>query len=217
MFRMKQKTIEIANKFRETFGLPLIESGHHGHHGKHEHGPFEGKIVPVMGAPTWITVGSSLPNGQGWDGKTRGGEPIRILPHPAPAFRPHGMEEWTEGPEDHHHNHPHRHHRSDSFIFRMQTALLSLGPWEGRAVAFVLGCGIGVLLRMLYVLAVVAYRSVRSSDEYEYVRVGAEQDEVDQVVRSAPPVYVYPVDEKIAVETCETRPAEAAQANDVSK
>jgi len=45
---------------------------------------------------------------------------------------------------------------------RLSHALRVLGPWEGRAVAFVLGCGIGVVLRMIYVLILVTCRMFRS-------------------------------------------------------
>jgi hypothetical protein len=38
---------------------------------------------------------------------------------------------------------------------------MALGPWEGRAVAFVLGCGLGVLLRMIWIMGVIAYRAFR--------------------------------------------------------
>ena len=45
-------------------------------------------------------------------------------------------------PPVHHHMHHghfrHMHHRG-SFIRRIHRALMSLGPWEGRAIAFVLG------------------------------------------------------------------------------
>jgi hypothetical protein len=42
---------------------------------------------------------------------------------------------------------------------------MALGPWEGRAVAFVLGCGIGVLLRMVWVMAIVTYRMLKGDNE----------------------------------------------------
>lgn len=81
---------------------------------------------------------------------------------------------------------------------------MNLGRWEGRAVAFVLGCGIGVLLRMFWVLAVVFYRSVKGSraEEHGYAHIIIETDDhdADAVVHSAPPTYTYPVDEKIAIE-----------------
>jgi len=53
------------------------------------------------------------------------------------------------------------------FLHRIHRALMSLGPWEGRIVAFVLGCGIGVLLRMVWVLAVLLVRGVRGIPERE--------------------------------------------------
>jgi len=53
------------------------------------------------------------------------------------------------------------------FLHRVHRALMSLGPWEGRIVAFVLGCGIGVLLRMVWVLAVLLVRGVRGTPERE--------------------------------------------------
>ncbi|KAG9035249.1 hypothetical protein FRB95_011692 [Tulasnella sp. JGI-2019a] len=49
------------------------------------------------------------------------------------------------------------------FVHRLQRAMSNLGPWEGRAVAFVLGCGIGVLLRMFFVFTVLLFRSRRRS------------------------------------------------------
>jgi len=54
-------------------------------------------------------------------------------------------------------------YRHDSFLARLHRALNQLGPWEGRAMAFVIGCGLGVLLRMFFVLAVVLIRSHRST------------------------------------------------------
>jgi len=50
-------------------------------------------------------------------------------------------------------------------LHRVHRALISLGPWEGRIVAFVLGCGIGVLLRMFWVSAVLLVRGVRNNPE----------------------------------------------------
>jgi len=57
--------------------------------------------------------------------------------------------------------------RQGPFLHRVHRALLSLGPWEGRMVAFVLGCGLGVLLRMFWVLAVLLTRSVHRDPEHE--------------------------------------------------
>jgi len=59
-----------------------------------------------------------------------------------------------------HHMRPHRVHAP--FIIRLTHALSMLGPWEGRAVSFVLGCGVGVLLRMLFVFGVLIVRASRA-------------------------------------------------------
>ncbi|KAJ7466868.1 hypothetical protein FB451DRAFT_1259333 [Mycena latifolia] len=130
------------------------------------------------------------------DGKTAGGDRLRIVNlHPA---RP------QDGPVRVHHHHAHGrfHHKERSFLMRVHFALMSLGPWEGRAVAFVLGCGIGVLLRMFFVLTVLAVRVLRGSNsswttypgagEHEYLIVGEDAEEIFV----APPVYTtgYPVE-----------------------
>ncbi|KAF8904877.1 hypothetical protein CPB85DRAFT_1437622 [Mucidula mucida] len=38
-------------------------------------------------------------------------------------------------------------------------ALIFLGPWEGRAVAFVFGCGIGVILRFFFLIGLLSYHA----------------------------------------------------------
>jgi len=53
------------------------------------------------------------------------------------------------------------HVHDDKFIHRLSRAIGELGTWEGRAVSFVLGCGIGVLLRMFFVLGLLIVRSRR--------------------------------------------------------
>ncbi|KAH9839046.1 uncharacterized protein C8Q71DRAFT_491605 [Rhodofomes roseus] len=88
-------------------------------------------------------------------------------------------------------------HRHGPFLRRMHFALMALGPWEGRAVAFVLGCGIGVLLRMVWVIGVVLARAVsgrRSEDSSEDV-FDADAEEI----LVAPPQYTQYPDEKVAV------------------
>ncbi|KAF7288825.1 hypothetical protein HMN09_01364400 [Mycena chlorophos] len=80
-----------------------------------------------------------------------------------------------------------------SFEDRLEAALMNLQPWEAGAVAFVLGCGIGVLLRMFFVLTILVLRSFRApsapaTDYYYYVAVeGADNDAEEVLV--APPVY----------------------------
>lgn len=77
---------------------------------------------------------------------------------------------------------------------------MTLGPWEGRAFAFVLGCGIGVLLRMVWVLAVVGYRMFRGTKsngntEYTQIFVVEELEAAPEAV----PAYTYPVEKTEAV------------------
>ncbi|PVG02340.1 hypothetical protein CPB86DRAFT_780290 [Serendipita vermifera] len=57
--------------------------------------------------------------------------------------------------------------RPASFTRRLQRAIYSLSPWEGRALAFVVGCGFGVLIRMVYVFIVIGFRwwQNRASDD----------------------------------------------------
>lgn len=96
---------------------------------------------------------------------------------------------------------------------RLTIALMALGKWEGRAVAFVIGtfqfhimgppcniylyngimagCGLGVLLRLLWVLTTVLVRSLRNKPEKESVEYHAVLFEESQ-----PPAYLANADEK---------------------
>lgn len=59
-----------------------------------------------------------------------------------------------------------------------------------------LGCGLGVLLRMVWVLTLVSYRAIRGQQEepeYEHVLF----DQYDEVIALPPPNYV--IDEKVPV------------------
>ncbi|KAI0041462.1 hypothetical protein FA95DRAFT_1576341 [Auriscalpium vulgare] len=101
----------------------------------------------------------------------------------------------------HHHRPMHGHGPDGPFLTRVHRALMSLGPWEGRLVAFVLGCGIGVLLRMFYVLAVVLVRAVRGrslrgeEDDFDHVEYeGVLFIDAEEIV-VPPPQYT---DEKVA-------------------
>jgi hypothetical protein len=81
-----------------------------------------------------------------------------------------------------------------TFWMRVHNALVALGPWEGRAVAFVLGCGIGVLLRMFWVLTVVTYRSIRGERDDEYTQVAVIEVDAEDIA-VPPPTYTV-ADEK---------------------
>jgi len=126
------------------------------------------------------------------EGKFPGGERLHILPISAMPVAPH---------RGHHHGQGFHHKKQASFLMRVHFALMSLGPWEGRAVAFVLGCGIGVLLRMFFVMAVLTYRMIKgqrspSEDEHEYTVIDIDAEEIFV----APPQYTYPVEKTDAVQ-----------------
>ncbi|KAL5507445.1 hypothetical protein ACEPAH_6901 [Sanghuangporus vaninii] len=95
-------------------------------------------------------------------------------------------------PHFRHSDYNHR-HRPSTFIGRLQRALMTLGPWEGRIAAFIFGCGIGSFLMMFYVLCVVGYRSFVARRNKEKVEViFAEVEEVES------PKYI--ADEKVPIE-----------------
>ncbi|KAH9932529.1 uncharacterized protein B0H18DRAFT_986090 [Fomitopsis serialis] len=85
-------------------------------------------------------------------------------------------------------------HRHGPFLRRMHFALMALGPWEGRAVAFVLGCGIGVLLRMVWVMGVVLARTIGGSRSEDTAEAVFDADAEEILV--APPQYTQYPDEK---------------------
>jgi hypothetical protein len=73
-----------------------------------------------------------------------------------------------------HHHEVHKFHKDDQprgpFLHRVHRALMSLGPWEGRIVAFetrILNRLIGVLIRMVWVLTVLLVRGARGTPERE--------------------------------------------------
>ncbi|KAF9050474.1 hypothetical protein BJ165DRAFT_1342095 [Panaeolus papilionaceus] len=185
MGAMKAKALQLSNAFRQALGLPLIDSepSHIAHGGPMHHA----KIVLPVGVPTFIDY--KMVDGK-MQGKTRGGEKIEILP----------VQNLP---------HPHVQHSMassypESFLYRLQNSLMNLGVWESAAVSFVLGCGIGVLLRMFYVLTILAVRSFkgRNSDEVQYSRVVVIEDyeDAERQITSPPPTYAYPIDEKHAEE-----------------
>lgn len=174
--RFREKAVKLSNAFRQAVGLPLIESDLKGDTTVH------GGVVRIMpfigGPPTIVQL-----NETGDEGKTRGGDRVKVV-NALPVA--HG----------HYGHHRMRMHSQESFTSRLHYALMMLGPWEGRAVAFVLGCGIGVLLRMMWVLALVSYRAFkgeRETDEYSHLQYG----DAEEIV-VPPPTYIY-VDEKVPV------------------
>lgn len=186
--RLRQKSQELSNLFRKVFGLPLVhttDTTKPPPSAEHEY-----RILPFVGTP--------------------------------PAFVENVEEHHQDQKEGEHHRHPHPHHHKHHcgghkhkkpFMKRLHRALTVLGPWEGRAVAFVLGCGIGVLLRMLWVLALVSYRLIKGhkEEEHKYAEVIVAEpyeDRGEAVV--FPPTYVYP-DEKADAKVATTDALEEAK------
>jgi hypothetical protein len=120
MGRMKNKAVQLSNKFRIVLGLPKIEE------------------LNATGI-------ANLPR-------------VRLMHHhQAFAPEPAGIEMTEAHPHHKHHGHDHhRHHRfhgfglkrlqNSPFMTRLTVALMALGKWEGRAVAFVLGERIWLLI-----------------------------------------------------------------------
>ncbi|KAF9263819.1 hypothetical protein L218DRAFT_926972 [Marasmius fiardii PR-910] len=214
LFKIKfqQKSIEISNIFREALGMPLIKS---------DKGAVSLSAVPVHPRPITYTKVHNVDVPRGGRGGIFYDRPTddnglwtvrQVFKNEfdaRKAFRKQVMEQHKQGHHGGHHGrgghhrvHGLGHHQMGGrFMVRLHYALMSLGPWEGRAVAFVLGCGIGVLIRMIWVLAVITYRAVKGGNNQEedetdgYLRLEGALDAEEIFV--APPQYV--VDEKVPV------------------
>ncbi|KAF7304118.1 F-box domain-containing protein [Mycena indigotica] len=115
------------------------------------------------------------------NGRTPGGDRLQVI-HLDPVM---ATPTPIAGPVD-----------ESQFFDRLELALGRLGPWEGGLMAFVIGCGIGVLLRMFYILTLLAVRAIRapctkSTDDYYYGDVALEEDAEEIFV--APPMYTVAV------------------------
>ncbi|CDO75534.1 hypothetical protein BN946_scf184825.g3 [Trametes cinnabarina] len=176
---IKNKALEVSNKFRDIFGFAPIQA-----EAIPAPTPDDNfiRILPFPGpAHAMPKLEHSSPHSEeelGDNGrlrilpvgfKTDGGQEAErapVLPFIGTPVRP--AFAMAEGIDDRWamagRRRFHRHH--GSFLRRVHHALVVLGPWEGRAVAFVLGCGIGVLLRMVWVMVLVTARAIRgpSSD-----------------------------------------------------
>lgn len=199
---IREKAIRLSNTFRHALGLPIIETGEYHHSvgasvvGKPHH--HEEVHIPVVTLPMVDTPETFV------HGHHAQVEDLSDQPHDGPVERPHHPHKE--------HDHKHRkfrkfrcHKRIRGFFRRIHRALTTLGPWEGRAVAFVMGCGIGVLLRMFWVLSVLVYRTIRGDREeqvHEYIVL----DQDIETVFVAPPRYT---DEKHEFVEDEKRPVDA--------
>jgi len=172
--KIRAEVMHLSNKFRQALGLPIIEA-----YAKAE---VEHDLVHIMPHPF---IGAPV--------RLEGEIPVRYHDHPDHPNHP-------DHPHKHHRHHKHhKHHKHikhikkhiKAFLKRIHTALLALGPWEGRAVAFVLGCGIGVLLRMFWVISVIAFRMIRGRrEEPQYIEVVYEHYTDAENILVPPPHYV---------------------------
>jgi len=87
-----------------------------------------------------------------------------------------------------------------SFFTRFEHAMRGLSPWESWAVTFVLGCGIGALLRMFVVLGIILFRGRPAGQRCVWNCTPAEAEEpVAASAEAAPPAYTCKVDEKTPI------------------
>lgn len=176
---MRSKAIHLANWLRQKVGMEPIMPHHH----FHQHHPFfKDERIRMGHRPEGI-------HGMHHEMHHADGV-IRITHHlesPDHLPPPHHM-------MMHHQSHPHHpHFRPHSFVGRLMKSLMVLGPWEGRLVAFVFGCGIGALLRMFFVFTVLAHRAItRRNREREM----GEVEVIFEAVPPSPPTYSFP-DEKV--------------------
>jgi len=168
LMRLKTKWLELSNSFRQLIGLPPIEfHPHHYHHHSHSHhaaSPAEGEVKW-----TWASTEAFSDNGE---------LTHPPLHHPGPHHR---------HPKGHHHGHRH-HWRHGNFLTRLYQSLSMLKPHEAPIVAFVLGAGIGALLRMFFVFGILFVRAMRAKKaEREARRIELTVQEINEQIRSHNP------------------------------
>ncbi|KAI0355798.1 hypothetical protein OH77DRAFT_1520863 [Trametes cingulata] len=161
---LREKALAASNRFRAIFGLAPIE---------HDRDTYP--LFPVPGSHGGVIQvlpirPHSYPPGNDPHGPVMsvadGAKPVplpAVMPFVGTPVRPalvEGEEGWA-GRHAYLHRMQRMHRHHGSFLRRVHHALMALGPWEGRAVAFVLGCGIGVLLRMMWVMVLVTVRAIR--------------------------------------------------------
>ncbi|KAL4073751.1 hypothetical protein J3A83DRAFT_4058689, partial [Scleroderma citrinum] len=183
------KVIQLSNAFRHALGLPLIEAGEHptidAVIGKPHPHPVDGDEAhilpfpplppsPFEGTPESFMHGHHAPSQiEDIADQPAEGHPHHKEHYKHKKFRKHGCKKRVKG-----------------FMRRIRKAVTALGPWEGRAVSFVLGCGLGVLLRMFWVLSVLAYRTIRGEREEPQVPEYVVLDQDVETLFVAPPEYM---------------------------
>lgn len=110
---MRMKAITFSNWLREKVGLePIVPPPAH----MQPHPPH---ILPLAPLPTDVH-----------------GDAAKVI---LTSFHHSGENAVADGHPRFHHFHYHHLHRPSTFSDRLHRALMSLGPWEGRIVAFVFG------------------------------------------------------------------------------
>jgi len=174
------KAAQLANAFRKWVGLPAKD--------EKENTGSHAEVLPLMPIKTFGGVVDGPPQHPDHGEKHHEGH------HGKHPDGDHG-EKHREGHHGKHHGEHHgkhhgKHHEKHGrppFWVRVHHALMALGLWEGRAVAFVLGCGIGVLLRMIFVMAVLSYRMIRGEPEHSaYIEIYPDVEDTP----TPPPQYV---------------------------
>ena len=129
---LREKALRLSNAFRHALGMPLIEAD------LAVPRPVKVHILPV-GYPSHDVILDSQEelHSEEEEGKPRKHHGDKRPDHPDGGEdderHPHHRHHGHHG----HHGHHHKHHKS--FLGRIHRATKALGPWEGRAVAFVLG------------------------------------------------------------------------------
>ncbi|CAE6415439.1 hypothetical protein ACGC1H_007148 [Rhizoctonia solani] len=166
--------------------------------------PNDSMMPHWMSAKAWTGVKGAASNMQMRKGGCRGGMRVKALrmgnrlrvmfgltpidPHFHGAKKIQVVE-TTSQPTRYRHYHVHDHMHEQPFMYRLSHALMTLGPWEGRALSFVLGCGLGAILRMLFVFGVLIVRSMRCQRQQQPIAL--EEDTI---------IFVADIKEPIAVE-----------------
>ncbi|KZT52859.1 hypothetical protein CALCODRAFT_74783 [Calocera cornea HHB12733] len=150
-----------ANNVREALGLSPIQPFHP--HGHPHHNP------PAMaGEAAYPPI--ATPVNTEYDHVMR--KPDARWPMPF----------HHQGQDRHHRFHHHRggDWHKKPFSRRIMHALYILGPVEGRIVAFVLGLGIGALIRVIFVMGILAYRSFTRRERG--IRLPEDEEESEPII-----------------------------------
>ena len=127
---LREKALHFSNAIRHALGMPLIEVH---------------RVAPRPGELHILPMPYPLQSNVILHPQDESDKPRKYYGHERPNH-PGGDGDHEHTPHDGHHGHHGHHHRHHkSFLKRIHKAIKALGPWEGRAVSFVLGKKSGVL------------------------------------------------------------------------